>query len=100
MPEAEVMYVCRRVDGTPVGDTWAHFVVSGPNDWSQANDEAVEWSDPAEYEIVRFVGEVVARKTLPTCDTHGCDEPAAHWGLCETHAREDDPEYFEETDRG
>lgn len=32
-----------------------------------------------------------------TCSEADCNADATHWGLCEAHAREDDPEAFDDT---
>lgn len=56
-----------------------------------------EWDDPVE--LIEEVWELVSRRRVrvgPVCRALGCAEEATHWGLCEAHAREDDPEAFEE----
>lgn len=60
-------------------------------DWAH---DAAEW-DPVEVIEERWV--LVERKTYTvreTCSESGCAADATHWGLCETHARTDDPTAF------
>lgn len=93
----EVMYLVRRSDGEHMDDDnflWIH--VDGPDDWDAAVMDAETAPEPIEYEIVRASLEVVGRRMLPTCKE--CDAPATHWGLCEAHAREDDPTAFDPED--
>lgn len=88
----EVIHAIRRTDGELVFGEYSFLVVAGESDWTPAEDDT-EWAnDPTEYEMVRMTVEVVERRTFPSC--RECDQPAAHWGLCEHHAREDDPEAF------
>ena len=89
--EREVFHAVRRADGEPIGD-FGWLMVDGPDDWPDWLDD----DEATEYEIARHEVEVVARKVLPLCAETGCDEPAKHWGLCSEHAREDDPEFFED----
>jgi hypothetical protein len=57
------IYMIRRTDEYPMGDSvWDH--ARGPNDWRQAEIDAVGWDEPIEYEIVRLVPQVVARRTI------------------------------------
>jgi hypothetical protein len=68
--------------------------IAGEYEWVGAPDYL---DAEAEDEPVEFVEEVWVREsartfTLPTC--RECDETATHWGLCEKHARQDDPSYF------
>lgn len=87
----EVIYAIRRADGQDMGDY--RFCTTTEGDWSAAEDDADESLAPVEYQLLKMVVEVVERKVLPLCSI--CDRPATHWGLCEAHAREDDPSYFE-----
>lgn len=90
---SEVMYFIRRKDGGDIGDY--HFVGVEEGDWSPAEDYADFYDDePLEFEMVKATLEVVETRTLPQC--RECDAPAEFWGLCETHAREDDPSAFDE----
>lgn len=68
-PEPETIYAIRRLDGELMFGEYGWVATDGPNDW-----------DPAQEE-----------ESGPTCDG-----PAQYWGLCEAHAREDDPEYFDD----
>lgn len=88
----EVMYAVRRADGGLMDGDYTFIGVSGPNDWAPVED----WDGDAEgeFEMVRMTVEIVARRTLPECSEGGCTVPAEFWGLCERHAREDDPDYF------
>lgn len=55
----------------------------------------IEYADePIEFVEERWERVYVRTFTLPTC--RQCNDPATHWGLCEKHAREDDPSAFEE----
>ena len=96
--EPESFYSIRRTDGELIYGEYAWMSADGPDDWTIAieggDDEATE------YEIVRMVVEPVAKRTLPECREAGCTVPAAFWGLCEPHAREDDPSAFEEPTNG
>lgn len=89
----EVIYAVRRADGDLLGEYLFCTVDAG--DWTPAEDDSESADDPIEYEMVRMTVEVIATRTLPQC--RECDEPARHWGLCEPHARLDDPDYFEVT---
>lgn len=76
-----------RADGEHIGEGWA-FVLD-----VEACEYEAEYTDaPIEFVEQRWVLESERTFTLPVC--RQCDQPATHWGLCETHAREDDPEYF------
>jgi hypothetical protein len=88
----EVLYVIRRADGEPLYGDYSHVIVSDENDWTPAEEDGEEAATV--YEMVRMIAEVVDRRTLPLCREHGCADLAAYWGLCEPHARDDDPEYF------
>lgn len=92
-PTPEVLYAVRRQDGEDIGEYSFCVVGSTPGDWSPAEDDADYADEPVVYEMVKMTVEVVGTRTLPKC--HDCDDPATHWGLCEKHAREDDPEHFE-----
>ncbi len=94
----EVIYAVRRADGQDIGD-YSFVVVSGPGDWTPAEDDADGIDDATVYQLVKMTVEVVATRTLPECSEAGCETPASHWGLCEAHAREDDPDYFAEANR-
>lgn len=84
----ESFHAIRRADGDLIGD-FGWLSVDGPDDWP----DWLEDDGPTEYEIARHEVTVVARKVLPTCSE--CDEPGDYWGLCEEHAREDDPSSFD-----
>lgn len=90
----ESFYAIRRTDGEMIYGEYTWLACDGPDDWTVAiegdEDEAIEW------EIVRMIVEPVARRTLPECRESNCTTPAAYWGLCEPHAREDDPSAFDE----
>lgn len=55
-----------------------------------------EWDEPVELieEVWTLTSRRWVRAAVP-CSEPGCDDEATHWGLCEAHAREDDPEAFE-----
>lgn len=89
---AEEFYAIRRVDGEPIYGEYSWTSTTGPNDWEPAQLEAEDADDPIEYELVKMTVTPVATHKFPTC--HECDEPATYWGLCEAHARIDDPESF------
>ena len=91
---SEVLYVIRRADGEPIYGDYSHVIVADETDWTPAEDEAEGDGSSAVYEMVRMVAEVVERRTLPRCRSCEVPNPAAYWGLCEPHARDDDPEYF------
>ncbi len=60
-------------------------------EWFETLDEPVR--------LVREEWQLVSSEEFtltPECAEADCKEPAEHWGLCEGHAREDDPEWFEE----
>lgn len=64
--------------------------------------ESVEAEAYDAHESIEFVEEVwtlQSRRTflLPVCGAgDDCQEPIKFWGLCEKHAREDDPSAFED----
>lgn len=88
----EVLYAVRRQDGAAFGGyDYTFLVVPDPSDWSPAIEAEDDYGTV--YEMVRMTVEVIDTKELPTCNQ--CDEPARLWGLCEPHAREDDPKHFE-----
>jgi hypothetical protein len=89
---SEVIYAIRRADGEPIYGDYSHVIVDGDTDWTPAEEDGEEAATV--YEMVRMVVDVLERRTLPTCREHGCVVPARYWGLCEPHARVDDPEYF------
>ncbi len=87
----ETMYAIRRTDGELIWDEYAFMTVAGPDDWAPVEDDYAD--EAVEYEMVRTEVYPVARRMLPSCKD-GCGEPARYWGLCEKHAREDDPDHF------
>jgi hypothetical protein len=91
---SEVIYAIRRADGEQMGD-YTFWIVPDETDWTPADEDGEDgFFGPAVYEMVRMDVEVLERRTLPVCREHGCVAPARFWGLCEPHARVDDPEYF------
>jgi hypothetical protein len=84
-PAAGEITTYRRADGEPIDG----YMVG----WTTTLG-GLEFGEPTE--IVEEVWVLKSERcfTLPTC--RQCEEPATHWGLCETHAREDDPTTFEE----
>lgn len=61
----------------------------------------LEWLDDFDdqTEVVEEVWVLESRRVFthtPPCGERGCEEPAAYWGLCARHAREDDPEALED----
>lgn len=93
MPD-DTMTTYRRADGEPLDGDLV--------EWSTSRDylDWCEFEEPTE--IVEEVWTLQSRRTftLPTCSEHSCDEAAKFWGLCERHAREDDPEHFAEVKHG
>lgn len=82
------MATYKRADGEPIAGEYA-FVT----DREYVEDEAYYAEGPVEFveQVWELVGE--RRFTLPKCAQ--CDEVATYWGLCEKHAREDDPDAFD-----
>lgn len=95
---SETMYAIRRTDGELIYDEYAFLGTSGPDDWLDIEEDADHGYPPVEYEMVKMSVEVVSRRTVPTCKDcpREFPQPAEFWGLCETHAREDDPETLDE----
>jgi hypothetical protein len=89
---SEAFYAIRRTDGEPIWGDFGWITASGPDDWEAAELDSEYADDATEYELVRMTVEPVAVRAYPRCRESGCDVPAAFWGLCEPHAREDDPE--------
>lgn len=83
------MTTYKRADGELMFGEWRFA-----GDMESCEDEARDSLDPIEYVEEQWVRVGERRFTLPLC--HDCDSPATHWGLCEAHAREDDPEHFAE----
>lgn len=71
------------------------------HEWVTSIDELQEMAD-ASGEPIRLVKEVWVRQSVEDvtltaeCGEIGCMSEATHWGLCEVHAREDDPEAFDD----
>ena len=86
----EEFYAIRRQDGEPIYGEFTWITCDNPLDWSQV--EEIEHDEPTTYELVRMEVHPVVTRTFPTCSL--CPLPATHWGLCEAHAREDDPGAF------
>ena len=86
MADTEPFVTYRLTSGDPIMGEFS-FMTS-LDGWTEDLDEATE--------IVEEVWVLKSSRifTLPTCAE--CDEPATYWGLCETHARIDDPESFAE----
>lgn len=94
MKAGDTVHLVRRTDGSEIGGDYSFFLASGPKDWDAAESDAEGWDGPVEYDLVTLVVQGVETRTLPVCSR--CDQPAVHWGLCEPHAREDDPDHFTE----
>ena len=65
--------------------------------WQTTLDWAHEIAEFEPVEVVEETWQLVERKTVTVaawCSEITCHEQATHWGLCEMHAREDDPEAF------
>lgn len=89
---AEHFEAIRRTDGEPI---YGEFGWVAATDWTAAEEDADgDATAPVEYERVRMHVESVEKRKYPRCSEGTCEEPATHWGLCEVHAREDDPDYF------
>jgi hypothetical protein len=90
MADETKMTTYRRADGRLLGGEW-----SFATDIESCEAEG-EWSDvPIEYVEEKWMRVAVRRFVLPVCNGIGCDAPATFWGLCEKHAREDDPTAFD-----
>lgn len=78
------MTTYRRADGELI---YGEFSFVCDTEFFEDADETTEY--------VEEVWELKAARTftLPLCTQ--CDRPATHWGLCEKHAEEDDPEAFD-----
>jgi hypothetical protein len=84
----ETLYALRRTDNELIYGEFSYLCVSGPDDWGPVDDDL---DDLVTYEMIKMTVEVVRTRTLPECRER-CGEPGEFWGLCEEHAREDDPE--------
>ncbi len=78
------MYAIRRTDGEPVGDEYTFFTTGGPDDWSPAENEAEDFDEEVEYELVKMLVERVGVRTFgtltPPCDEYeGTDSPGKTW---------------------
>lgn len=93
---SETIYAIRRADGEPMFGEFSFATTTGPDDWDPATDDSDGAEDGTVYELVEMPVKVLGTKTLPTCKDcpRKYPQPAEFWGLCETHAREDDPQYF------
>lgn len=91
--DAEELYAVRRADGELMGD-FLFWIAQDARDWDAANLDSEYEGNVTTYEMVHALLEVVDVRRYPRCSQ--CDEPAPFWGLCETHARQDDPETLEE----
>jgi hypothetical protein len=86
-----LMMTYKRADGELIHGDWV-FALD-----REALDNEAEYADaPIEYVEQRWALVSERRFFLPICGS--CDAPATHWGLCERHAREDDPEHFTAAD--
>lgn len=83
MTEPITMKIYKRGDGE-LWDDFARVVDIDPY-LDELDDET---------EVIEEVWELKSSRAFSR-SCHDCEEPAKHWGLCETHAREDDPEYFQ-----
>lgn len=83
---AKEMTTYRRADGDTIG--YHDFVCDRECCEEWAEDDVY----PIEFVEERWVLASERRFTLPICKE--CDQPATYWGLCEAHAREDDPDAF------
>lgn len=87
--ETRRMTTYTRADGDTIGDDWAFSL-----DIETCENDADNSDEPVEFIEQVWVLESERKFTLPTC--RECDEVARHWGLCEKHAREDDPDAFDD----
>lgn len=65
--------------------------------WQTTLDWARDAAISGPVEVIEERWQLVERKTYTVreeCGELDCEAHAAHWGLCEAHAREDDPEAF------
>ena len=60
-------------------------------------DDFEDWDEPVELveEVWVLESRTVVRTVVP-CSEPRCEAEATRWGLCEAHAREDDPDAFED----
>ena len=89
---AETIYSIRRTDGQLMFGEMTFAIVGDANDWSAAEDDAYDSGCSVTYELVEMTVTVRRTRTLPVCATAHCNDVAQFWGLCETHAFEDDPD--------
>lgn len=94
MKPGDLVHLVRRTDGSEIGGDYSFMVASGPKDWDAAESDAEGWDGPVDYDLVTLVVQGVETRTYPLCSNPGCETVATHWGLCEPHARLDDPEHF------
>lgn len=87
MTDETTMTTYRMKDGTAVDNFgWVSTL-----DWFDDYDKPVELIK--EVWVRRSVEEL---RLTEQCSEIGCTAEATHWGLCEQHAREDDPEAFDD----
>lgn len=80
---AETMVTYKMADGSSV---------AGEFGWVSSLDYFDEDDEPSD--VVEEVWSLVSRRTITVGPKCHCGEVAIFWGLCEKHAREDDPEHF------
>ena len=88
MPEPETMTTYRPANPDEFVTEWT---------WQTTLDWAREAAETVPVEVIEERWQLVERKTYTvreSCHQIGCEADATHWGLCEAHAREDDPEAF------
>lgn len=86
--DPERMTTYKRADGELMCGEWGWVT-----EMDSVEAEAYDAIEPIEFIEEVWVRQSVRTFKLPTCNQ--CDEDAEYWGLCEKHAREDDPEHFE-----
>lgn len=95
MTDATTMTTYKRADGE---------MIAGEYGWVTEMESVAAEAEDAE-ESIEFVEEVwtlQSRRTFifPVCGADGCQEAIQFWGLCEKHAREDDPDSFTAENEG
>jgi len=67
--------------------------------WQTTLDWAHDAAHTVPVDVIEERWQLVERRTFTVtepCGEIGCPESATHWGLCEAHAREDDPTAFDD----
>ena len=90
MPETETMVTYRPADPKKFETEWG---------WQTTLDWAEDAAECEPVEVIEETWQLIERQTYTVrepCGEIGCEADATYWGLCEAHAREDDPEAFDD----